>query len=124
MQNTLRLLVAVLVLVAPTLTAQEAFTLELQLFHDETLVASPTVTSRAGEPGAVRLADLFDFTLTPTRLDDEQVRISFEIRDGVRTLRPRMLVSREAPGMVRWTHHGGDDETAPVVEIRVALARG
>ena len=124
MRITLLSFVAVLVLVAPTLTAEEAFTLELQLFHDETLVASPTVTSRAGEPGVVRLADLFDFTLTPTRLDDEQVRVSFEIRDGVRTLRPRMLVSHEAAGTVRWTHRGGDDEIAPIVEIHVALVRG
>ena len=124
MRNYLSLSVAVLVLIGSSVGAQESFTLDLQLFQDDALVASPSVRSRDGETGSVRLADTFDFTFTTTRLDNDQIRVSFEIQNDARTLRPQVLIGRDEPGTVRWTREASADDAAATVELRVAVGRG
>ena len=123
MRNYLLLFVAVLVLLGSSVGAQESFTLDLQLFQDEALIASPSVRSRDGETGSVRLAGLIDFTFTTTRLDKDQIRVGFEIQNGARTLRSRVLISRDEPGIVKWTREASADDAAVTLEIRVTVGR-
>jgi hypothetical protein len=123
MRTYLFLSVALLVLVGSSVGAQEPITLNLQLFQDEALIASPAVKVRNGETGSVTLPDVFNFTFTPTRLENDRISISFEIQDGPRTITPRVLISQDEPGSLKWTPANSADETA-TVEIQVAVGRG
>ena len=122
MRNYLLLSVAILVLVGSSVGAQESFTLDLQLFQDDTLIASPSVRSHDGETGSVHVADVFNFTFTPTRLDNDRLRVSFEIQDGPRTLRPQVVISQDEPGTVTWTRATSADDTI-AAEIHIAVDR-
>jgi hypothetical protein len=118
----LLLSVAVAALLSISLVAQEPIALNLELYRNEALVASPTVKVRDGETGSVRLVDLFNLAFTPTHLDNDRIAISFEIQNGDRTLTPRMVVDREQAGTVNWittTEDGGREQ----LEVRITAGR-
>ena len=112
--------VALLSLVSVVVVAQEPITLDLELYQDAALIASPRVEAEEGETGSVRLVDVVNFVFTPTRLNDERIAVAFEIENEDRTLTSRVVFTQEQTASVKWASASGADSRERY-EIRMAL---
>ena len=98
--------VATLMLAAPT-AAQELIVLELQVTQGGSPIAAPTITARDGETAELRIPDLLDVDLTPTRMDSGRIRLYLEFLSDTRVMTASLVIDEEHPGALRWTRTDG-----------------
>ena len=99
--------------------AQESIALDIQIYLNGTHVGSPTITIAEGETGSLRLPDVLDVEVTPTRQDAGRVRVALEFADAAGTWRPALVIDEEHPGVLTIPSTAGDENE---VELRIGVS--
>src|SRR5258708_672865 len=63
-----------------TQVAKEQFRLQLEISKNGTVVAQPILSLEAGSAGTIALNDGPAFTLTPSRIDADNVRVTCDVQ--------------------------------------------
>ena len=103
----------------PTVAAaQELILLDFQIRLNGTLVGSPTLRVQEDSTGSLRLPDVLDIALAPTREDGGRIRLALKVATATGTARPVLVIDDDSPGVVKLPPtDGGEIE----VELRVGV---
>ena len=99
-----RLLFALVVLIAVgvPLNAQDIIRLKVEMYRDGSQFAAPTITIVENQTGSIK-ADGVTVSLSPTRLDAQQLSVNLEVETGTKTLRPRLVLNGQETASLKWT---------------------
>ncbi len=111
--------VAIVACLPLVIAAQESVALDLQIYVNGTLVGSPTIRVAEDETGSVRLPDLLDVAITPSRQDGGRLRVALEFAIAGDTAKPVIVIDAEHPGVLKIPSPPGDEDE---VELRIGVS--
>jgi len=114
MLKRIAMLVGVVVLSGTPGFAQDNIRLQFEILKNDTVVAAPQVSVGNGGHGSLSISEIGAVSFSAGRTTSDRVSVSFEIKVGEKTMKPRLLLVQSQPGSVSWNQ--GEDS----VVIRVS----
>jgi hypothetical protein len=102
-----RLSVAILVFAATAvMSAQQSITLRVEVFQNQTLVASPELAVPPGELARLDLPKMGAFTFTPTFRNSATVRLAIDFRACGKHAEPILVMAAGKAASASWSCAG------------------
>ena len=112
--------VAVVSCLPAVIAAQEPIALDIHIYANGGFVGSPTIRVAERETGSIRIPNVLDVAVTPTRQGDGRIRVALEFAAVAGTAKPVLAIDEEHPGFVRTPSLAGNEVE---IELRVGGPR-
>ena len=109
------MLVGVVLLTSSGL-AQSNIRLQFEVSKNDAVVAAPQVAVADGGHGSLAVPDIADISFSAVRTTADRVTVSFEIKAGEKSIRPRVVLVQSEPGSLSWKQ--GEDSLLIRVSVR------
>ena len=111
--------VAVVSCLPAVIAAQEPIALDIHIYANGGFVGSPTIRVAERETGSIRIPNVLDVAVTPTRQGDGRIRVALEFAAVAGTAK-LLTIDEEHPGFVRMPSLAGNEVE---IELRVGGPR-
>jgi endospore appendages protein len=107
------------VVLGTSVIAQDTVRLQIQAYRNGTQVGAPTISVAENQTGSVTVNGVASVSLSPKRIDAENLSLDLEVVAGDKTMKPRLVLRRQEPGSMKWQSSSGNDS----FELRISLLR-